>query len=557
MFGKKHQKRTSLLPQILCGLTLCFTIFVFAPIDMYALNSSNFWFTVKDFVPIFLMLFVAAFVILQVLFLGLRLLPRALYLLFLATLGGVMVATYVQGNYLCMTNEVLGGGALPWNDMLQSAGLNMLIWAAILFVFIGVMLVKPRFFTKMLSAVSALILVMEGAALAVTLVNYVQVDTSSNYVYYSNKDQYTYSQEGDVIIYMVDTLDTRLFDRVLEENPEYLKEFDGFTYYRNASSCYRKTDPSFVSILTGYLCRNENPFFTDVTKAFEESSFLPTLKQNGFDVNIYGGPSGLFNQETMKQVDNLLIKQPYIASWQGFAKTMLQMVAYRYAPNVLQPFVFGEYTDEFEQYKEVPDGLPASTYANDSRYRSSFREQGITIDNERRFFKFYAMQGSHTPYNMDRNGETVEAGSVDIYEKTLGSFSILDEMLAGLKESGVYDNATIIVLADHGDGWICNPTLLVKYPQSDNEGIIKSEAPVELLDVRATVLYGAGLQYETFGTPVHMWEGVTDRQRIFYAYDWVKPEGFDFYLSKLTEYAVPADATNLEEYVSTGNYYSK
>lgn len=554
---KKKRGQLPVVPTVLCNFALCFTLLVFAPIDMYSLNSSNFWFTLSDFVPAFLVLFAISFAILQLVCILIGFLPEKINLILLTCIGWLMLSTYIQGNYLCMTNSVLSGGALQWNTMLRSAGFNALIWGSILLVLACIMMLKPTFFKKMISWLAGLVLIMEGTSLIATLINQSGVDTSSNYIYYGSDDEFTCSQNGDALVFMVDTLDTRLFDRIMEENPEFLEELDGFTYYRNASSSYRKTDPSFISILTGHLCRNEEPFFSDAAKAFAESAFLPKLNENSLTVNVYGGPYGLFTAETMTQVENLAIDHPEIQPWNGFIKTMLRMVGYRYAPTVFQPFVFGEYADEFEQYKKVQDGLPTNATYTDARYRNSYQRKGITVDNNRRFFKFYAMQGAHTPYNMNRYGETVESGSVDIYEKTLGAFTVLNEIFTGLKENGVYDKATIIILADHGDGWTCNPTLLVKYPESTIEGIVQSDAPVELLDVRATVFYGLGMPYEEFGTPVHLWEGTTERKRLFYAYDWVKPNGFDFYLSKLTEYEVPADATALDDYLPTGNYYQK
>lgn len=549
------KKKLPLFPQIICGFVLCFTVFVFAPIDMYLLNSANFWFSLEHFVPTFLILFAIAFVALEAIFLVFRRLPKPLYLLLLAFLVGGTTCAYLQGNYLCMTNEVLGGGTPQWNAMVKPALINLFVWSAILIFFVGFMLMKPRAFLKAVSAICGLILVMEGSALVVGLINHAETDISSNYIYYSDLDEFTYSEQGDVLVFMMDTLDTRLFDRVLEEDAEYLKELDGFTYYRNASSSFRKTDPSFISMLTGYVCRNERPFFDDAAKAFEEGRFLPDLKKGGLTVNIYAGPSGLFTSETMTQVDNMANNKPTVSSWQTFSKVMLRMVGYRYAPSVLQPFLFSEYAEAFEQCRNETNDGPRNTYASDAALRRHFRSKGITIDNARRFFKFYAMQGSHTPYNLNRNGDSVESGSVDIYEQTLGSITVLSEILSTLKESDVYDNSTIIILADHGDGWICNPTFLVKYPHERSTEIIISDAPVQLLDMRATALYGAGLPYEEHGVPVHMWEGTTERERTFYAYNWAKPDGFDFYLNELTEYAVPSDATDLDAYVATGNLY--
>jgi len=113
----------------------------------------------------------------------------------------------------------------------------------------------------------------------------------------------------------------------------------------------------------------------------------------------------------------------------------------------------------------------------------------------------------------------------------------------------------VIVMGDHGMGTIANPAFLVKYPGETGEVMRRSDAPVELLDLRATCAYGAGIDPTPFGTPAHEWEGVTDRERRLIDYEFRQPSGFNFYLNDMTEYIVPQDAADLEAYVPSGNVY--
>lgn len=111
----------------------------------------------------FLALFAAAFVVAELVFLLLRRLPYALYMLMLALLFGLTVALYLQGNYLCLNNDVLGGGMPQWNAMARDMLVNLAIWAGILLISVSFMLLKPKLFLKAVSFVNALILVMEGS----------------------------------------------------------------------------------------------------------------------------------------------------------------------------------------------------------------------------------------------------------------------------------------------------------------------------------------------------------------------------------------------------------
>lgn len=555
-------KTRPMLPQVLCGLLLSFTLFVFAPIEMYILNSANFWFQFKDFVPVFLALFAAAFIVVEAVYLLFRKLPYAVYLMLLALLFGCTLCLYLQGNYLCMSNEVLFAEDPVWQDLLIPMLGNLLIWAAVILGSMAFILIKPKVFTKIISALCALVLVMESSALAVLLMTNTQDKESTN-IYCSEAEQHTYSQNGDVLVFMVDTWDVRLFNRMLEEEPEYTETFRDFTYYRNASSSYPFSDPSFASFMTGINCYNEEPFYPYTRRAFRSSQFFPELIQNGLTVQVFGAPTGIFSSEQLPQVANLRYRESSVLSYSSFINTMMRMVGYRYAPQAIQPFLLKDYIAAFAECQYYPNDAESEALVDDFRYIQRFRELGVTVDNSRRFFKYQGLLGAHNPRTMNRYGEKVPYNSVDRYEQSLGCTLLLREVFESLKEKGVYDPATIIVMADHGinndeRNGICSPALLVKYPhESGFDQMRISDAPVELLDMRATALFGAGLDHEAFGSPVQAWEGIENRERYLMTFAYSEPSGYDFWLGDLTEHAVPADASDLNSYIPTGRVFQK
>lgn len=558
--SSKRSKRP-LLPQVLCGLLLSFTVFLFAPIEMYILNGANFWFQLKDFVPFFLLLFAVSFLMIEGVYLLFRKLPYAIYLLLLALLFSITFCIYLQGNYLCLNNDALTAEAPVWKDMLIPMLGNLLIWGSIIVGSIIFILLKPKIFTRIISAVCALVMIMEGSALAVLLINNTQNKELTN-IYCSDAEQYTYSQNGDVIVYMIDTYDVRLFNRMLEEDPEYAETFRDFTYYRNASCSYPLTESSFMSFITGINCYNEESFFHYTRRAFEESPFFPKLLENGLTVQIYGAPTGIFSSKQLSQVSNLRNRESSVRSYKAFTTAMMRMVGYRYAPQALQPFLLTEFVDAFTECQLYPYGIEKQSSTNNLKFLQNMKELGITVDNARRFFKFYALNGAHHPFEMDRYAQQVPSGSVDNYEQSLGCTLVLREAFDALKQNGVYDKSTIIVMADHGinsdfRAGICSPIFLVKYPNESNFSEMRvSDAPVQLLDFQATVLCGVGIDYEAFGTPVQLWEGTESRERYLMTYTYRIPSGYDFYLDELTEYAVPANAADLDQYVLTGRTFN-
>lgn len=549
-------KGRPLLPQALCGLALCFTMFVFGPVEMVTLNSVNFWFGVGDFLPVFLVLFAAVFCVIEAVYCLLRKLPYPLWLLSLALLFGGTLCVYVQGTYLCLGGEALVSGDPVWREMLPQMLVNLAVWAAIMLGSMALSLTKPKVFLKVVPAACALILVMEGAALTTLLLQKSERGDLSR-IYCSDEEQFTFSPNGDAIVIMLDTFDTRLMDQALEEDPDYADVFEDFTYYRNTSSSTMLTDTSYTSFVTGQVADNTEPFFIYCRRAMRESRFFATMKDAGLRVQVYGAPYGVYGEEQIGQVDNLRVRDSEIKSYTGFVKEMLCMIGYRYLPTAMQPFLLRDYVNGFASLQRFKGLGYQESSGNNLRFLEKMRADGVTVDADKRFFKLYNLHGAHKPTQFNRYMEPAE--NVPQYEELLGCFAMLDEWFVQMKEAGVYDKATIIVMGDHGinDDWrrgICNPAMMVKYP-GETGPMRTSMAPTTLLDMRATALYGAGIPYDELGTPAHLWEGTAQRERTLRQYIYDVPYSFGFYLNDMTEYIVPEDATDLDAYVPSGRVF--
>ena len=59
------------------------------------------------------------------------------------------------------------------------------------------------------------------------------------------------SPERNVIILLVDTLQSDIFEELVNENPELKRELPGFTYFRNSSGLFPYTHLSIRALLTG------------------------------------------------------------------------------------------------------------------------------------------------------------------------------------------------------------------------------------------------------------------------------------------------------------------
>jgi phosphoglycerol transferase MdoB-like AlkP superfamily enzyme len=114
------------------------------------------------------------------------------------------------------------------------------------------------------------------------------------------------------------------------------------------------------------------------------------------------------------------------------------------------------------------------------------------------------MKGAHAQYTMSEDFQHIEYdprrdidNGTELSQAT-GSVKIVFEYIKQLKELGKYDDATIIITADHGSRITSNlsyPILFVKESGENSNQIKESVAPVCQADLIPTIEKAAGVEY--------------------------------------------------------------
>ena len=163
------------------------------------------------------------------------------------------------------------------------------------------------------------------------------------------------------------------------------------------------------------------------------------------------------------------------------------MVKFRVAPHYLK-YIFHKY----RSYLQIPV-FAISSFSpyeeNDLRFYVDL-QKGLKLTNNSNAFRFYHLKGSHPPYTLDENMSKVTEGKEGtLFGQSLGCLKIVSEYLLQLKRLGVYENATFIVMADHGYHNTIGgrPLLLVKQPLHNNQELIVDNAPQTVSNIMALI----------------------------------------------------------------------
>ncbi|MCD7964931.1 MAG: hypothetical protein LUG90_04065, partial [Clostridiaceae bacterium] len=283
------------------------------------------------------------------------------------------------------------------------------------------------------------------------------------------------------------------------------------------------------------------------------------MYESGYDIGIYTD-SLFISPEEVNIISNIKsgkeakdlegINRP-----SGLMKLFYKMVAFKYLPHYAKPY-FLTYTGDLDLYKRNDVYTPN----NDFLYYDMLKKQGIKTQ-EKNIFKFTHLLGVHPPYLMNSNIEKVNESTA--LEQSTGVIKIIKTLFDDLKKQNIYDNSTIIVMADHGDysekGQ--NPLFMIK-DHGSNKEFNTSSLPLSYDDLQ--ILIKKALQNESVNTYIK--DNISpDRILHFCYYDWFTEGSWDKdNLPPISDYTLSGNIKNFalttildrKEYDGNGNLIS-
>ena len=130
---KKRDKK-QLLPGLLVAIAISFLVFLYAPVDLYCSNISEFWFDFGILFRASLGLFVVSSIVLSLIYVCLWLIHPILYRIGLA--GGFLglLCTYIQGNFLIKNLPPLDGTTIEWKQYTVLRTEDFVLWGVGVFI---------------------------------------------------------------------------------------------------------------------------------------------------------------------------------------------------------------------------------------------------------------------------------------------------------------------------------------------------------------------------------------------------------------------------------------
>lgn len=476
--------RSRLVLLLAVSFFLSFTLVIFAPMELYLANQNYLNFAFEDLYPVLAGFGLGIFVLLTAILCICR---GRVFTYGVTFLFGITLCAYLQGNFWNGNLGTLDGTKVPWESYHVEMALNGLLWLSVYVLLFWLCRKYAVLWKLVLGFGSFLLSAMQLSALLALLLS---ADLQARETaYFDVENEFALSEEGNVIVFILDHFDNGLLDGILSESPDFLEPLTGFTYYHNMVSRYVRTFPAVAYLLSG------EDYFFDIPseewqkQIFEDNDFWQRIGEQGYQGRVFVSAQFTIGRASYLSpyVDNVKfdLEKPKPTALLG---KMMQLASYRNAP------LFGK--KYFWMYTEDMNTLVRDGYRTDDKiFFDDLRMKGLTLKDGPPDFIFYHLNGAHPPFRLDSEGNYVDRMTT-AQEAGRGAMAMVFEYIRQMKALGIYDNSSIIVTADHGEvrnqGELTettNPILFVKPAgAAADAGCLISEAPVSHANFFDTVL---------------------------------------------------------------------
>ena len=480
----------SLIPGICMSFAISFLVMLYGPLELFFTNTQEFYFGFGMLFPVLLKGFAVMLAACMLGFLVCYILYVRLYELALLAAGVGYVCTYIQGMFMAGNLPPLDGRTMRWWLYTAENRQSVILWVVVCLA--AVLLVRFLHMRRIYKVLTWGSLFLTSVLLLTGItVGFMNHGFSMEPQTLVTKDQeFTMSSDQNFVILVVDTVAARDFQHLMEtDDPEFGEILSDFTFYPDTQSAYPYTGNAIPHILEGQWFENQADFRTFVTEAMDESPLLARLRQDGYRMGVYTEEL-VYENDNVLQFENIKKAHCRFTSTKAVLKMELKLVWFKYAPYPLKKQIPITW-DDFHGLMTLDGSDEQYWETNWMFYRDLQAAEPQVVEDK--CFRFLHIEGAHWPFRYDRDVNVISQWQGTYYMNIEATMTIVKDYLQMLRQAGVYDNSSIIIMSDHGFGYADgvevplgrnNPFLAVKGMGEHHDAMQISGAPISYVDLQ-------------------------------------------------------------------------
>jgi hypothetical protein len=313
---------------------------------------------------------------------------------------------------------------------------------------------------------------------------------------------FDFSPKQNVLVILLDGLQSDVAEGVLEADPALTAVFEGFRLFPDTLGVAPTTFLSLPALHSGDVYHSRQDLSQYLTQSIERRSFVNRFAHAGYATTLVNPILGICPAATATCVSaSRLLRSPF-ARLQAEAARLLDLALFRVLPIRLKRRVYRDGNWLISGRVDRPDGVAQVLEGNRLLEEAARR---LAVAAPAPTLKFLHSRSTHTPYVLDTACNIAESSLAHLGSQSRCALRAVAVLLERLKQADIYDSSLILIVADHGvnpgifrsdppgshQQWVhragaANPLFLLK-PLHSRGPLRPESAPVYLTDVGATL----------------------------------------------------------------------
>ncbi|SCB62068.1 Sulfatase [Rhizobium aethiopicum] len=415
---------------LLIATVLCFAV----PHDFYFGNTLEFPLRFSTYLPLLTGAAVAIVAIAAVIAIAA---PRLIVKWVAVALGAAAVLVYV--NAMVIGTDV---GTLTGNEVAFSVSGGRSLAELAIMVVAAVFVLNARKFVSM-----ALVFLAAGN---IVIAGYSAITEGKKNPPTPDEGKLYSMGDKNLLVILLDGFPSDVFGQIIKADNKRKEALDGFTYFEDMAAISATTYLALPSIHGGAIYQVGQPLRPYFIDAVGKNSFLTRLAGANYDSVLVNPMLGVCPESATCYLPEALLTSRAEMRWNGLL-TLLGVSAFRAAPVAFKEASYNHGKWLFDEFKG--EAVPNDHNLEGIEFLDLF-SQRLTTGGDRPTAKFLHVLTPHLPVVLE--DDCVYAGAPipairEAFVRQAGcALDAFEKVLFSLKEAGLYDKTTIVLLADHG-----------------------------------------------------------------------------------------------------------
>ena len=314
---------------------------------------------------------------------------------------------------------------------------------------------------------------------------------------------FSVSPDVNVVVVLLDGLQSDIAAGVLEQHPELRAAFDGFSFYPDTLAAAPTTFLGLPAIHSGEVYTGETTPAEYFTRSIASRSFVTRFAGVGYTASLVNPLDGICPAGTAScTIASQILGTQSLQQWHEVLR-LVDLSLFRVVPFRAKAWVWARGQWRLSRQR-VPQEV--QRILDDVQIIDRIAEHLHVDPSARPSLKIIHSLTTHTPFVMNEDCQTLGEGALTkAPTQARCALQATAHLLAGLRRVNIYDRTAVLVMADHGlnansyldepvsstDAWrrlegSANPLFLFK-PLDSRGPLRTSPAPVSVVDVGATL----------------------------------------------------------------------